>query len=399
MPRPPEIAPHLPNTAASRQDRAVLFGYNLRGEAFDADQSVAELAALAHSAGVEVVDILVQHDVHPHAGTLVSNDMVERIKTAAEGVDATLIIFDGELKGSQRRNLEKSFKRPVVDRTETILDIFAQRATSNAGKVQVELAQLLYELPRLRQGQLYEMAGAVTGGIGTRGPGESQLEVDKRRVRVRIDQLRKELQKLTGVRDVQRSGRRSRRIPVVALVGYTNAGKSTLMRLLTGADAYADDRLFATLDPLTRRGYIPALNREVLFTDTVGFIARLPTTLVEAFNSTLEEAKEADLLLVVVDRADPDYVDKERVVLDTLEDIKAAEIPIIVVYNKIDQAPEVPKASREGSVYLSAITGEGVEELHAQVAAKLMEIAIDAGWPVDTVSGPGQSAASPVNER
>lgn len=383
MPRPPVPAPELPSTAATRQDRAILFGYNLRGESFDADQSVMELAALAHSAQVEIVDVMVQHDVQPQAGTLVSRDMVERIKGAAEATEATLVIFDGELKGSQRRNLEKILRRPVVDRTEVILDIFAQRATSSDGKLQVELAQLLYELPRLRMGELYEAAGAVTGGIGTRGPGESQLEMDRRRVRIRIDQLRRELKKLTTVRTTQRSGRRSRRMPVVALVGYTNAGKSTLLNQLTGAEAYADDRLFATLDPLTRRGFVPALRREVLFTDTVGFIARLPTTLVEAFKSTLEEAREADLLLVVVDRSDPEYVAKEQVVLETLEDIGAGDLPMLVVYNKVDQAAQVPATPREGTAYVSALTGDGVPQLLIQVAQKLHEIAIDTGWPLE----------------
>lgn len=381
MPAPePLPAPALPVTAAaSRTDRALLFGYNLRTETLDADASVAELASLAHSAGVEVVDILVQHNLKPVASTLISGDMVERVKGAAQAADATLVIFDGELKGSQRRNLEKALRRPVVDRTEVILDIFAQRAKTVAGKVQVELAQLLYELPRLRMGMLYEAAGAVTGGIGTRGPGESQLELDRRRIRVRIDQLRKELKKLTQVRATQRQSRKGRSVPTVALVGYTNAGKSTLLRQLTGAEAYADDRLFATLDPLTRRGFVPSLGREILFTDTVGFIARLPTALVEAFKSTLEEAQEADLLLIVVDRSDPEYVHKEEVVLQTLEEIGAGEIPQLVAYNKVDQAVGVPARAREGTVYLSALTGEGIGALHAALGRMLPWAAVGTG--------------------
>ncbi|HYE79000.1 MAG TPA: GTPase HflX, partial [bacterium] len=251
--------------------------------------------------------------------------------------------------------------------------IFAQRATTREGKTQVELAQLLYELPRLRMGELYEAAGAVTGGIGTRGPGETQLEVDRRRVRMRINQLRRELAKMGETRATQRKSRRTGGTPTIALVGYTNAGKSTLMRALTGAEAYADDRLFATLDPLTRRGFLPGLEREVLFTDTVGFIARLPTTLVEAFKSTLEEASLADALLVVVDRSDPDYAEKETVVMETLQEIGAGELPMVVVYNKIDHAHDLPITPREDTVYVSALTGQGIEDLHAALSAKLLE--------------------------
>ncbi|MEO7994250.1 MAG: GTPase HflX [bacterium] len=358
-------------------DRALLFGYNLRGDLLEADASVAELAGLVHSAGVEVVDILVQHDVRPNASTLVSNDMVEKIKDAAEAAIATLIVFDGELTGSQRRNLEAALKRPVVDRTEVILDIFAQRAKTVEGKTQVELAQLLYELPRLRMGQLYEAAGAVTGtgaagGIGTRGPGETQLEIDKRRVRTRINQLRRDLDKLESTRATQRKRRQRGSTPTVALVGYTNAGKSTLLKALTGTDAYADDRLFATLDPLSRRGYLPGLEREVIFTDTVGFIARLPTTLVEAFKSTLEEAAQADALVIVVDRADEDYATKEQVVMETLKDIGAGELPSIVAYNQIDRGHDLPIGPREGSVYISALTSEGIEDLHAALSELLL---------------------------
>ena len=360
-------------------ERVLLFGYNLRGERIDADASVAELAALAHSAGVEVVDILVQHDVQPNARTLVSHDMVETIREAALASVATLVIFDGELKGSQRNNLEKEIGRKVVDRTELILDIFAQRATTIEGKTQVELAQLLYELPRLRMGELYEAAGAVTGGIGTRGPGESQLEVDRRRVRTRINQLRRELAKMTQTRDTQRRGRKRGGVPTVALVGYTNAGKSTLLNALTNAGAYVDDRVFATLDPLTRRGYLPGLDREVLYTDTVGFIARLPTTLVEAFKSTLEEANVADVLLVVVDRADEEYVEREQVVMETLDEIGAGELPMVVVYNKVDRAHDLPIAPREDTVYISAATGEGLPDLYATLSAKLLETGVSPG--------------------
>jgi GTP-binding protein HflX len=350
-------------------ERALLVGVTTGGGE-EAKSSLTELARLAETAGAECTGALVQRRERFEPATLVGTGKVAEL--AAEAAFADLVIFDNDLTPAQERNLSKALKRPVLDRTALILDIFAQHARSREGKIQVELAQLQYRLPRLR-GRGVELS-RLGGGIGTRGPGETQLEVDRRRIQTRIAKLRKELEDLARTRRVKRGQRERRELPLVALVGYTNAGKSSLLNALTDAGALVEDQLFSTLDPTTRRLELP-YGRVVLVSDTVGFVHKLPHQLVEAFHSTLEEAAEADLLLHVVDVAAAQPEGQIAAVREVLEEIGAHQVPELMVGNKVDRASDTGlarfRAAHPEAVVVSALTGRGLADLIAAVGDRL----------------------------
>lgn len=352
-----------------RREKAVLVGIELKGD--DPEQttySFEELARLADTAGAVVLQQLFQRRNKPDPVTFLGRGKAGEVAVLCRDHDASLAIFDRELSAVQARNLEEITGVRIIDRTQLILDIFARRAKTREGKLQVELAQLNYLLPRLT-GRGVEMS-RLGGGIGTRGPGETRLEVDRRRIRKRIADLGAEIRELKKHRDLLRRSRREIPIPLVALVGYTNAGKSTILRKLTGAGVLVEDKLFATLDPTTRRVVLPN-NEAILLTDTVGFIQNLPHHLVAAFRATLEEVVEADLLLHVVDASHPN-ADKQTEAVDrVLESLGAADKPFIMVYNKFDLLPNgtLPLAEKgRQSVALSAERGWGFEELLEAIA-------------------------------
>jgi len=346
-------------------ESAVLVRLVLPGDDNDeVEESLAEMRRLAWTAGAEVACTVVQRRAAPCPATLVGAGKVEQMRAAVAELDADLVVFDSELSPTQGSKLQKSLGVKVLDRTQLILDIFAQRARTNEGKHQVELAQLQYILPRLT-GRGVEMA-RLGGGIGTRGPGEQKLEVDRRVIRKRIDRLRAELNEIRKHRQVQRKRRTESAVGTVALVGYTNAGKSSLLNALTRAGVFVEDKLFATLDPTSRRCALPG-GGEFVLTDTVGFIRKLPHGLVAAFRATLEEVIEADLILLVADVSHEGVDDQVRAVMDVLDEIGAVGKPLVRVYNKIDAAGE--DAVREKlilpgeSCAVSALTGEGLDGL------------------------------------
>ena len=352
-----------------KKERAVLVG--LRCHSFGMDENadeetLAELAALVETAGAETVAMTLQTRPAPDARTFIGEGKAQEVKELAEANEADLIIFDNELSPSQMRVLEEMTDKTVLDRSALILDIFAQRARTGEGKLQVELAQYQYILPRLAG--LGHAMSRLGGGIGTRGPGESKLESDRRHIRRRIDKLREDLEQVSQVRAVQRRQRKKTELPLVAIVGYTNAGKSTLLNLLTDAGIEANDRLFDTLDPTTRKKRISD-TQEILLSDTVGFIRKLPHHLVSAFKATLEELAYADLLLHVVDVSDPNWEIHAATVDKVIEQLGAQEIPRVMVYNKADKCDELP-AARDG-VLFSAKTGEGTEALLAAIEKAL----------------------------
>ena len=337
------------------------------------EASLDELALLAETAGAEVVDAALQRRDAPDPATFIGPGKVTELKELADALDVDLVIFDDELSPAQQRNLEQAFSCDVVDRVALILDIFAQHASTQEGMVQVELAQHRYRLPRLR-GRGTQMS-RQSGGIGTRrGPGETQLEVDRRRILTRVSKLERELERLGKTRATQRKSRTRRGLATVALVGYTNAGKSTLLNCLTGSDTMVRNQLFSTLDPTTRRLQLPG-GETVLLTDTVGFVRKLPHQLVEAFRSTLEEATRADLLLHVVDGAAPDADGQIEAVRTVLGEIGGADVPEQLVINKADVAdPDVVKQfvhAHSLALAVSARTNEGVDELLEVVAKRL----------------------------
>ena len=351
------------------------------------DDSLAELMRLADTAGFEVVGQVTQKLNHPNSKTFIGPGKVKEVKTIAEELLADVILFDDELSPRHQRELEELMKEDVriIDRTALILDIFAQHAQTREGALQVELAQYEYRLPRLTRAwtHLVRQAGGGggrtggTAGVGLRGPGETQLEVDRRDIHRRISQLKTELEKVRAHRQRHRSRRKESNIPVVSLVGYTNAGKSTLINQLAEAEVYVADKLFATLDPTTRRVNLPD-GQQILVTDTVGFIQKLPTTLVAAFRATLEEIAEADLLLHIVDITHPQAMSQAEAVHRTLREIGADEIPILPVLNKIDRFDDPSRArhAMDGfheAVAVSALRGDGVEQLLAKVKEKLFE--------------------------
>jgi GTP-binding protein HflX len=349
-----------------KQERALLIGLEQDGVSkWDLRDSMEELAELANSAGAEVVNTVTQKLQKPTAPYYIGKGKAELIKESFKDQHVTSVIFDDELSPAQGRNLENLLSRKVLDRTQLILDIFAQRARSREGRLQIELAQLQYLLPRLTR--MWTHLSRQTGGIGTRGPGETQLEVDRRRVQERIARLERELEGVRKVRTVQRQGRKRHQWPVAAVVGYTNAGKSTLLNLLTGADVVAENKLFATLDPTTRSLTLPNRQR-LLLTDTVGFLRKLPHTLIESFKATLEEVGEADLLIHVVDLSHP-RVDEHIEAVDTVvKELGAFGKQTLMVFNKIDALVNdeligVYTSRFPGSVAISARKGTGVSGL------------------------------------
>ena len=341
----------------------------------DAESELAELRELAQTALVEPIGELVQHRPRPDGRTYLGKGKVEELKRAYKESGAEVLLVDDELEPAQQRTLEDTLQARVVDRTQLILDIFAQHARSAEGKLQVELAQLEYNLPRMRG--MWKHLERLGGGVGTRGPGESQLESDRRIARRRITLLRRRLKDLSKQRDVRRQERRRAEAPTVALAGYTNVGKSTLLNALTAADVSVNDRLFETLDPTTRS--FEHEGRRYLVTDTVGFIRRLPTQLVEGFAATLEETLVADLVLLVVDASVPDerLDEQEAAVRGVLHEIGADELPLEVVVNKVDAVDALRRrrlANRfPDSVQISALTGAGLEELRARVAERFAD--------------------------
>src|SRR5438128_10733809 len=348
------------------QERALLIGLEQQGVSkWDLRDSMEELAELANSAGAEVVDTVTQKLQQPTAPYYIGKGKVEQVALQCKKDAVTSVIFDDELSPAQGRNLELLTSRKILDRTQLILDIFAQRARSREGRLQIELAQLQYLLPRLTR--MWDHLSRQSGGIGTRGPGETQLEVDRRRVQERIARLERELEAVRKTRAVQRQGRKRHQWPVAAVVGYTNAGKSTLLNLLTGADLVAEDKLFATLDPTTRSFVLPNKQR-VLLTDTVGFLRKLPHTLIESFKATLEEVSEADLLIHIVDLSHP-RVDEQMAAVDSVvKELDAFGKQTLIVFNKIDnlesrELAEIYVKRFPGSVAISARTGEGMGNL------------------------------------
>jgi GTP-binding protein HflX len=367
-----------------RLERVILVGVAVAGSVEAAERSVDELRRLAETAGAEVLDAMVQRRAKPDAGTFIGKGKARELAATVRALGADTVIMDDELSPGQLRHLEELVDAKVIDRTVLILDIFAQHATSREGKAQVELAQLSYMLPRLRGwGESLTRVGSGMGSggpIGTRGPGETKMEVDRRRIRRRITKLRRDLVDMARTRDVKRRGRERAGVPAVALVGYTNAGKSTLLNRLSGAGVLVEDKLFSTLDPTTRRLDLPG-GRGATFTDTVGFIAKLPHDLVEAFKSTLEEVARADLVVHLVDAAQSDPGGQMAAVRAVLGEVGASDVPELPVLNKADLLDEITRArlARQfpGVPMLSAATGEGLPELLAAIAARLPHPEVD----------------------
>ncbi len=385
------MAKKKPEETKSQQERSFLVGADIFGEGklLSLDDSLAELALLADTAGLEVVGQTTQRLEHPHVQTYIGPGKVEEVRALVEETQASVILFDDELSPRHLRELEALFgeKIRILDRTALILDIFAQHAHTAEGALQVELAQYEYRLPRLTRAwtHLARQAGGgggrtgSSGGVGLRGPGETQLEVDRRDIRRRISHLKDQLEKVRTHRQQYRARRKKSQIPVVALVGYTNAGKSTLLNKISGADVFVADQLFATLDPTTRRVELPG-GHMALITDTVGFIQKLPTALVAAFRATLEEIAEADMLVHVVDITHANAQAQAKAVYDTLQEIEAGDIPILTAINKIDQLDN-PEAARQtliksfpNSVAISALKGHGITDLLGKVNELLFEM-------------------------
>ncbi len=368
-------------------ERGLLVGVAIKGQPapFTLDDSLDELARLAETAGVTVAGRLTQTLERPNPATLIGKGKLEELVSVVRGEDIQVVIFDDELSPRQQREIERAIDDEnvkVLDRTALILDIFAQHAHTKEGALQVELAQYEYRLPRLTRAwthlarQAGGRAGGASGGVGVRGPGETQLEIDRREISRKIAQLKRELADVRAHRERYRARRRESHLPLVALVGYTNAGKSTLLNTLTPARVLAEDKLFATLDPTTRKVLLPS-GREALITDTVGFIQKLPTDLVAAFRATLEEILEADLILHVVDASHPNALEQAAVVEEVLDDLGAGHIPAVTAFNKIDLLPggESPPELREDypdAVAISALQGRGMDALLQRIDATLI---------------------------
>ena len=353
-------------------ERVILVGVSLSDQD-DTQKSLDELKELAATAGAETVGTVIQNREQMHPGTYIGKGKIEELKDLLWELDATGIICDDELSPAQMKNLQDELDTKVMDRTLVILDIFASRASTSEGKIQVELAQLKY-----RQSRLTGFGTAMSrlgGGIGTRGPGEKKLEMDRRLIKSRIAQLNRELKDVKRHREVTLEQRNRNRIPVAAIVGYTNAGKSTLLNSLTGAGILAEDKLFATLDPTTRGLKLPS-GQEILLTDTVGFIRKLPHHLIEAFRSTLEEAKYADLILHVVDMANPQMDEQMFIVYETLKNLEVTDKPVITIFNKMDKAGNqqiIRDFHADYTVKISAKMKDGISELLQTIEAVLRE--------------------------
>lgn len=377
-----------------RLERVVLVGVWTDGSAADNEASMAELAALAETAGSQVLEGLIQRRDKPDSSTYIGSGKAQELREVVLATGADTVICDGELSPAQLTSLERVVKVKVIDRTALILDIFAQHATSREGKAQVALAQMEYMLPRLRgwgesmSRQAGGRAGGSGGGVGLRGPGETKIETDRRRIRERMAKLKREIRAMKQVRDTQRSRRLHADMPSIAIVGYTNAGKSSVLNALTGAGVLVQDALFATLEPTTRRAEFDD-GRPFVITDTVGFVRYLPTQLVEAFRSTLEEVVDADLLVHVVDGSDAHPLAQisavRQVISDVVADHGAEAPPELVVVNKIDAAGDLMLAKLRhelpGAVFVSARTGEGIEALRRRMA----ELAVPTDTAVDVV--------------
>ncbi|MGF2948279.1 GTPase HflX [Microbacterium alcoholitolerans] len=369
-----------------RLENVVLIGVYPQGAQDDAENSLRELAALAETAGAVVLDGLLQRRPHPDPATYLGRGKAQELKDIVAAVGADTVIADTELASSQRRALEDVVKVKVIDRTTVILDIFSQHAKSREGKAQVELAQLEYLLPRLRgwgesmSRQAGGQVGAGGAGMGSRGPGETKIELDRRRIRTRMAQLRKQIRDFAPARDAKRAERKRNTIPSVAIAGYTNAGKSSLLNALTSAGVLVENALFATLDATVRRSET-ADGRVYTLTDTVGFVRNLPHQLVEAFRSTLEEVGQADLLVHVVDGSHPDPSAQLQTVRDVIGDVGGRDIPEIVVFNKADLVTEDERLVLRGLApnahFVSSRTGEGVEELRATIERMLPMPAVE----------------------
>ena len=371
-----------------RLERVVLVGVWTEGSVADAENSLVELAALAETAGSQVLEGLIQRRGRPDAATFIGRGKVAELREVVIDTGADTVICDGELSPSQLRTLEQEVKVKVIDRTALILDIFAQHAKSKEGKAQVELAQLQYFLPRLRGwGEALSQqtggsgrGGGAGGGVGLRGPGETKLEIDRRRIRTRISKLKREIQAMRTIRETKRSARRRNAVPGVAIAGYTNAGKSSLLNRLTGAGVLVEDALFATLDPTTRRARTSD-GRIYTLSDTVGFVRHLPHQIVEAFRSTLEEVAEADLIVHVVDGSHADPEGQVRAVREVLAEVGADRLPELLVINKIDAADEETllrlKRGWPEAVFCSAWTGAGLPDVVEAVEARLPRPAVE----------------------
>jgi GTP-binding protein HflX len=380
-----------------RLERVVLVGVWTEGSAADADASLAELAALAETAGSEVLEGMVQRRSKPDPSTYIGSGKAQELREVVLATGADTVICDGELSPAQLNALEKAVKVKVIDRTALILDIFAQHATSREGKAQVSLAQMEYMLPRLRGwGESMSRqgggAGGSGGGVGTRGPGETKIETDRRRIRERMSKLRREIRDMKTIRDTQRSRRLHSDMPSIAIVGYTNAGKSSVLNALTGAGVLVQDALFATLEPTTRRGQFDD-GRAFVVSDTVGFVRHLPTQLVEAFRSTLEEVVDADLLVHIVDGSDVNPLAQisavRQVISEVFADHDSGPAPELIVVNKTDAAGDLGLAKLRralpGALFVSARTGDGIDALRRRMAELVAptDTAVDVVIPYD----------------
>jgi GTPase len=365
-------------TEDEEKERAILVGVRW-GEvkAEEAGESLEELRSLAETAGAVVVGVMVQPRIRPDPATLLGKGKLAELESEIAEREADLVIFDQELSPSQQRNLENRLESKILDRTALILDIFALHAHSKEGKAQVEMAQLRYRLTRLT-GRGTELS-RLGGGIGTRGPGETKLEADRRRINTRIKTLDRELKELSRIRRVKRKRREKRAVPTFALVGYTNAGKSSILNFFTGADVVVEDQLFSTLDPTTRRIMLPG-NRQAVLSDTVGFINHLPHQLVEAFKSTLEELKEADVLLHVIDGSSENIDSRVEAVDEVLDEIEAGDMPAIYIINKADLLDEETRRQvlkkLPFALLTSTFSGEGLDTLRERMASALESTAI-----------------------
>ena len=369
-----KLAAQSTKATEDEMERAILAGVECHGSSWPIEESMAELERLADTAGAKVVAAFTQRKEKPDAAFFLGRGKVNELAMEIQNLEATLLILDDELTPSQQHNLERMLGVKVIDRTALILDIFAQRAHSREGKLQVELAQLRYNLPRLSgQGLALSRLG---GGIGTRGPGETKLEVDRRRIYSKIHDIEEQIDGMKKSRSLHRKRRKESQIPLVALVGYTNAGKSTLLNKLTGSEVFAEDKLFATLDPTTRHLELPE-KQEILLTDTVGFIQKLPHTLVKAFRATLEEVQEADLLLHVVDCSNENLEAQIEAVVAVLKELEADGKPVLYVFNKADQLtnPHIREQLLHGrdGVFISAMTGENLDGLQRRIEGFFQE--------------------------
>jgi len=379
-----------------KQDRekVILVGCQTKEADLPFHYSMDELESLTKTANGEVLTSLIQKRERIHPSTYIGRGKVEELKALVDEMEAKLVIFNDELSPSQVRNIAREIDARIIDRTQLILDIFAQRARSKEGKLQVELAQLQYLLPRLSgQGTQLSRLGA---GIGTRGPGETKLEADRRHIRNKIHDIKSQLAHVVQHRERYRERRKKNHVFQVAIVGYTNAGKSTLFNRLTEADSLEENQLFATLDPMTRKSILPS-GFTILMTDTVGFIQDLPTSLIAAFRSTLEEVKEADLLLHIVDAANPDYFQHEQTVNKLLEELETTQIQQLTVYNKIDiPNPDFMPTAKNESIQISALSDNDRESLKQTIETKVIGMMND--YHVEVPSTEGKLLSQLKNE-